>query len=104
MAKKTPVFAGPKTYLERRYGDPDTKQAAEYGYWLPGADQEASQGPEPSRNETALTFGDVAAFRGKAVPEGGCLAEVTHTLAGDTTTTVAEYGEVLIAGGKLSMA
>lgn len=84
--EQTP-FAGPRTLLERRYGEPNVAMARRYGYWMPGSDEQSSAEKTPGEAETRVLTGSVTSYRGKAVPHGGCAGEALQRLDGRPDVT-----------------
>ena len=100
--EQTP-FAGPRTLLERRYGEPNVAMAQRYGYWMPGSDEQPPAAKEPGEAETRVLTGSVTSYRGKAVPHGGCAGEALRRLDGRPDVTPATYAHVLKAANEMEM-
>ncbi|WP_405359669.1 hypothetical protein OG535_12355 [Kitasatospora sp. NBC_00085] len=83
------------TLMNRRYGITDADGAARWGYHLPQAasapaapEQPVALAAMPAAAQTALLGVDpargsrVTSYQGKALPEGGCFAELDRVLPG----------------------
>ncbi len=64
---------------DRRYGISDMAVAARYGYHLPP--QPPDPAPELGAEQREVLYGKKPAFRGKAVPDAGCLGSAVRKLA-----------------------
>ncbi|MEU6330954.1 hypothetical protein ABZ851_27325 [Streptomyces sp. NPDC047049] len=100
--EQTP-FAGPRTLLERRYGEPNVAMAQRYGYWMPGSDKQPPDSNPPNEAETRVLTGSVATYRGKAIPHGGCASEALRRLDGRPDVTPATYAHALSAANTMEM-
>ncbi|WP_328312291.1 hypothetical protein OG432_19820 [Streptomyces sp. NBC_00442] len=96
-----PAYAGPETLVELRYANLDEELASRYGFKRPGqqrADEAVAQGERRAQqlpaDQLAVLIGPAgagpappaqasASYRGKALPERGCIGQARRSLAPD---------------------
>ncbi|MGC5566909.1 hypothetical protein ACPYPG_29165 [Streptomyces sp. FR-108] len=97
-----PVFRGPRTLLELRYGTSDVTWASRYGYWMPGDDRPVPKAPSVNPDEAKLMTGSVRTYHGKAVPVGGCVQEARDSLSGVKGISAGRYNRLIGETGRMA--
>ncbi|MBN3929628.1 hypothetical protein IQ279_08235 [Streptomyces verrucosisporus] len=82
----SPPPADNASNMPRRYGLSDLAEAKKYGHHLPGQDRGSAPVPGQDTSEAnTVLLGenkgeDITSFKGRSLPEGGCMGEVGRTV------------------------